>query len=575
MLNRRTFLGGLSASLPIIALPGTPHAQAGPKLHAMVVGIDHYTGQDGEGPIEPLKGCVNDANDIAAQVRPLATSVRVLLGTEKGPPVTRKSFFSSWQEMMDAARAGDTLLLTFSGHGFQVPEGIPGNERDAMDETLALTGYDINHARDVAEHIIDDELDRLFREAHAKRLIVVFVSDSCHSGTVYRKVELADVRYRNLRPGPLTRGRPTVVPRQSTPPEDPPNLVFLAGSQEDERVPEINVNGQWRGALSVAVARALEGGRAARNGVITAYGLSEFVLSYVRSLSDAGQHPNVTWGGSTRASIADAMTISGDTRLIVLGQPPPPPPFETNEIGSVRLRIAGPTTAEQQRIVRGLTNATVVGDGEPASLTWRAGERLVFNDQGHRVAEGVDARQLQHAVEHRRALDRLIRVAGGNRLDVSIRIPPGAPPSAAADATHKPGTKFDIVISGVGDDHYFTVFNLTGNGKVQMLKPTPYRRMEDVPHRPNFDGRDFRTGARKDRGARDIVLGGGFVEKDGPFGAEHVVVVAGALPLGRLMPALVEAHNKFAVADAMAALASEARMQPLRAGFQGIYSARE
>ena len=104
----------------------------------------------------------------------------------------------------------------------------------------------------------------------------------------------AGVRYRTIRAYELASGASSASACGAAAPEDPPNLLFLSGSQENEVVPEINVGGQWRGALSYAVARALEG-RAASNGVVTAYGLSEFVLRYVQSLSDAGQHPSVTW----------------------------------------------------------------------------------------------------------------------------------------------------------------------------------------------------------------------------------------------------------------------------------------
>jgi len=43
MLNRRLFVGGLSASVPLLWLPGAAGAQPRqPRLHAMVVGINEY-----------------------------------------------------------------------------------------------------------------------------------------------------------------------------------------------------------------------------------------------------------------------------------------------------------------------------------------------------------------------------------------------------------------------------------------------------------------------------------------------------------------------------------------------------
>jgi hypothetical protein len=583
MLSRRSFVRGLSATVPLLGLPCSARGQAGRSgLHALVVGINTYTGRDARGPIRSLRGCLNDADDIESQVRRLGPASFRRLGwdaagrTERA--VTRAGLLAAWRDMLAAARTGDTLLFTYSGHGSQVPvlAGNPSREADGMDETLVLTGYSVADGRN-GEHIIDDELDELFRAAHAKGLIVVFASDSCHSGTVYRTVELRDVSYRTLNPDPTTRGAPAAAPMTApgpaAPPEAPPNLLFLAGSQENELVPEITVGGRYRGALSVAVARALEG-RAATDGVITAYGLARFVLAHVRDLSDAGQHPNLTWptpvatpsGGAAKATPTTVLGVSRSTPLIVLGEAPGPaagPPAPAAPTGGVRLRILGLPPAERERIVRSLANATLAGEGEAASLVWDAGRKLVLNDQGHRIAEGVDAAQLQHAVDRRRALDRLIQMSADASLELKLLLAGVETP--ASDASHKPDTRFAVEIGGIADGHYYALFNLTGNGQVEMLEPYPGQT-------PDFSHPRFGTGARKDK--RSVTIGGVWVKPQGPFGAEHIVAVAGALPLSRLVPVLAKADNKLAVSDVIAGLASEAEVQPLQVGFRGIYTAR-
>ena len=267
MLNRRLFIGGLCASLPVIALPGALRAQSRPRLHAMVVGINKYAGYTGPSSRVPdLEGCINDANDIARQVVRLNSSVRVL--GVKNEPVTRATFFSAWQSMLSAARTGDTLLLTYSGHGGQVAEACARNETDGLDETLILTGLDVSQNRGNAEHIVDDEFAALWAAAAARGLHVIFVADSCFSGTVYRGVELTDRRrYRTIRAYRLAPGGVSRVSCQNKLPEDPRNLLFLAGSQENQVVPEMELNGIAHGALSVAVAKALEGGADAKGTV--------------------------------------------------------------------------------------------------------------------------------------------------------------------------------------------------------------------------------------------------------------------------------------------------------------------
>jgi hypothetical protein len=571
VLDRRLFLRGLSASAPVLALPGVTLAQARrPRLHAMVVGINTYYGRAVRGQIPNLLGCINDAKDIAEQVARLDPGSLRVLGA-RNEPVTRAAFLSAWHDVLAAAGEGDSLLLAYSGHGGQIKELCPGNEADGLDETLVLSGFDVGQARDSAEHIVDDELAQLFAAAAAKRLLVVFVADSCFSGTVYRSVEAAaNVRYRTIRSYELARGAsPPADACLAVATEDPPNLLFLSGSQENEVVPEINVGGQWRGALSYAVARALEG-RAASNGVITAYGLSEFVLRYVQSLSDAGQHPNVTWPSRTRATPNDLMTVEGSTPVLVLGSATAlavARPATDEEVWPVRLRVLGLPAVEAQQLAESLTHTILAGGSEPAALIWDPRGGLVLNDQGHRIAEGVGAGQLQHAIDRRRAWERIAALSAENGLSVCIRLPgepPGSPPSAAADATHKAGTRLFIDVGGVPDGAYFAVFNLTGSGKVEPIEP----KLLTLSCVTNACG----TGVRKMKGMPIKSLE---VEVGAPFGAEHVVAVAGALPLSRLMPALVQARGKLAAADVLAGLLDELQTQPLQAGFRGIYSARE
>jgi hypothetical protein len=574
MLNRRLFLGGLCASLPVIALPGALRAQSRPQhLHAMVVGINRYTGQGPTGKIPDLDGCINDANDIARQVARLDSNVRVL--GVRNEPVTRDTFFSAWRSMLAAARTGDTLLLTYSGHGGQVAEACPRNETDQLDETLILTGLDVSQNRGNAEHVIDDELAGLWAEAAARGLPVIFVADSCFSGTVYRTVELADRRrYRTIRAYRLAPGGVSRVSCQARQPEDPANLLFLAGSQEDQAVPEMHLNGVARGALSVAIARALEGGADTnRDGVITGDELTQFVLSYVESLADSNQHP-VVWHG-TRSTPTELVGVSTRGALVTLrreettavaikapvDQKGPPPP----RIGPVRLQIRGLAASERTRIASSLTHATVVGETEPAPLIWDAARQLVFNGEGQRMAEGVGAGQLQHVIDRRRLLEHIIQMSAGRSLGVRIHLPgeTGAAPPNVADATHRPrpGTRpsepdLMIRVGGIRDGQYFAVFNLTGSGEVQLLDPHPDQAK-----------------AGKHQQARGGAIDPVPVKVQEPFGADHVVSVAGERRLNHLMQALVRGNTQFAAAAVLAALEREAAAQPLQAGYKGIYTA--
>jgi hypothetical protein len=576
MLNRRFFLGGLSSSLPVLALPGSLRAQgAAPRLHVMIVGINRYTGLGGDGqPIRQLRGCQHDAADIEQHVRRFQPATLIRLGwdaaTAQERAVTRADFLRTWEHMLAGARSGDRLLLTFAGHGSRIPvlRGNPSGERDGYDETLVLTGYDASQGRG-AEHIIDDELDVRFRAANAKGVIVCFISDSCHSGTLTRSVDplASDKTYRFV---PYGRAAPSSSPVSSppgTPPPILPNLVFIAGAQEDETVPEIRdpSTDHYRGALSLAVGRALGGG-AVTDGAVTVRSLTTFVRRQVRLVAEGVQNAAIVF-----PTLVTERGVDSNTRLFVLpGEQPPDatkrPPTTPVGTATVRLRIHGRSAADAARIVRGLRNAVLPGTGAAEALAWDAERGLVLNNQGHRVAENVGESDLQGVVDCRLGLDNLIQTAAASGLDVQVLI--DGRDTSASDATHKPGDKLTIKVSGLADGDHLTVFNFSGKGLVEMLEPTPYHASN--PKREDFNRPHFKTG-RPSFGT-EVSLPDVFVGE--PFGADHVIAVAGAQPLRRLMPTLAAAHRQHDIPEVMTALASERQAQPLKVGLRGIYTWR-
>jgi len=124
-----------------------------------------YGGWDG-----PLAACEFDANDMAAIAKAKGMKPTVLLTKS----ATRANVLTGVRGAAKALKTGDFFLLTYSGHGGQVPD-VTGEEADKQDETWCL--YD--------GQLIDDELYfELSRFAAGVRILVL--SDSCHSGTVTR-----------------------------------------------------------------------------------------------------------------------------------------------------------------------------------------------------------------------------------------------------------------------------------------------------------------------------------------------------------------------------------------------------
>ncbi|MGF1642583.1 MAG: caspase domain-containing protein [Thiotrichales bacterium] len=136
---------------------------------ALCIGINDYPGTAND-----LAGCVNDAHDWGATLSDRGFEVTTLLDAA----ATKAGMVAAIGGLIDAAESGDSIVITFSGHGTFVPD-TSGDEPDGQDE--ALCPYDID--RGMA--LLDDEIHVLFKR-RAAGVRVVLLSDSCHSGTVIR-----------------------------------------------------------------------------------------------------------------------------------------------------------------------------------------------------------------------------------------------------------------------------------------------------------------------------------------------------------------------------------------------------
>jgi hypothetical protein len=126
---------------------------------------DAYGGWAGE-----LNACEFDADDMRAIAEDAGFTSTTLL-TQDG---TSQAVLEALRRSAAELESGDTLLLTYSGHGGQIPD-TNSDEADVQDETWVL--FD--------RQVLDDELYAAYSNFAAGVRIAVF-SDSCHSGTVTR-----------------------------------------------------------------------------------------------------------------------------------------------------------------------------------------------------------------------------------------------------------------------------------------------------------------------------------------------------------------------------------------------------
>lgn len=120
-----------------------------------------------------LGGCENDARDMAHIAERQNFTGATLLSED----ATSDAVLTALEDAANALESDDIFLLTFSGHGGQIPDTNGDGESDALDETWCL--YD--------RQLIDDELYAMWSKFRAGVRIFV-LSDSCNSGTVTKKL---------------------------------------------------------------------------------------------------------------------------------------------------------------------------------------------------------------------------------------------------------------------------------------------------------------------------------------------------------------------------------------------------
>ncbi len=180
--------------------PTAPEAAASAKGISLHVGLNAVDPQQYEGWDGTLTACEADADSMQALAKAVGYKTKVLLTKD----ATRKAVIGGIQAAAKAMGPGDIFLLTYSGHGGQVPD-YSGDEAiddpaDTMDETLCL--FD--------GQLIDDELYALWAGFPADSRVLV-VTDCCHSGTNIRAVMVAEMAARPTTPDKTPRAMPLAV----------------------------------------------------------------------------------------------------------------------------------------------------------------------------------------------------------------------------------------------------------------------------------------------------------------------------------------------------------------------------
>jgi hypothetical protein len=213
------------------------------KGHALIVGVPKPSRESGW-RADYLPGVLNDVRSMSSFLGGLGFQLEVL----KEEAATAKAVLNGIRRAADALSAGDMFVLCYSGHG------APQDSSDA-DETVdqLLLTYD--------RPIVDDELGARW-PLFAKYVRIVVVTDSCHSGSVVRKLEtprgtldVVEPRSETLRTlsiGLATAAREDRGDRDGDIAGLQGSLIHLAACQDTQLAFDMGSNGVFTNAMLTA-----------------------------------------------------------------------------------------------------------------------------------------------------------------------------------------------------------------------------------------------------------------------------------------------------------------------------------
>ena len=236
---------------------------------AVLIGINRY-----RIPGADLRGCVNDVKNMRQVLIDLYGFKAGDIATLTDLAASKTAMQAAISKLVAGGRAGDVLLLHYSGHGANVPDAN-GDEADHRDEILCPTDLDWKNP-------LDDDWLRVTFNKLRPGVSFTAIMDCCHSGSNTRAFWPPDApsipRYlpnpwdlvaaesgrklrgtvrRSLRtaPGPA-RARTDVVNADI-------GELLITGCRDTQTSADAHIGGSFNGALTYNLASVLRDARGA------------------------------------------------------------------------------------------------------------------------------------------------------------------------------------------------------------------------------------------------------------------------------------------------------------------------
>jgi len=470
----------------------------GAAVRALVIGIDDYQ------HVRKLKGAVADATDIVTSLKSMGVGDVIELTNAQAD---RASVLREISALVERTRNNDLILLSIAGHGSQEPERVKGSEPDGMENVFLLPGFETTPSGSV-ERILGSEFNHFIRQFELRGAKVIFVADTCHGGGMVRDIDprAAEMSFRQVPRYTLLVDELKPVSDSNDPKSelDFDHTAFLAAVDRYTKAPEVRIPGidGLRGALSYAVARAMEGSADINHdGKVTLKELFSNVRQVVYQLSDQRQNI-VTISSPAQTPETDVafeltrgvVLIQGPSARAASGQAGAAAPVEGQAQAPSTVMAKAPTIPTLAAATKAAPTSSAPTplhlaapirlaalDGKtnyfasvtPKDVTVQAVQPtdnpdLIWDPVSHDViawgdvvAYGVDVTGLPTVVDRTAAIRELKRMA--TRSPQMMRIWPD-------DRQQRAGQTIEVDLSDVAS-RAVLLFNVSGDGTIQMLYP--------------------------------------------------------------------------------------------------------
>lgn len=499
-------LGTMLAPRPLLAAQPQPFVLMAPgrgEVRALIVGIDRYL------HVNPLRGAVADARDIEASLRAMGSQdVTSLIDAS----ADRASLIGELNRLEARTRQGDLVIITLAGHGSKEDERVKGSSSDAADEVFLLNGFDPKTGPGGAEKILNHEFHHYIKLIENLGAEVIFVADTCYGGGLAREIApgSSEITYRQV---PRYRLAEDDLKPVSSPADalltnlDFHRTTFLAAVDSETKAPEVMIGNVYRGALSYAFARAIEGAAdEKRDGKITMRELFAYTRKVVYQLSDERQ--NIVTKESPSQDLDSEVVLEMGAR----GVPRPEPV-------AVAAKFNPPSAAAPTPVrLASLTDRTSVFAGllplrSPFEIVAAdAAPDLIWDPVAHEAIAGGDKVALDVDLDDLPGV--IDRTAGVRDLKTLVVRSPQALRVLPDASLHRKGTRIEVEVGDLAG-RSLVMADITGSGTVQMLYPM----------------KPAETASR----SGDLRIP--FVVRD-PYGADQVVAITSTAPMDGLVTAL-------------------------------------